>query len=151
MHVVGPNVEWSQNGIAMQAGVDTRISDLTATKSEKHQGICNNVSPVSQCLTLTTRSLLNACRDIGVFWIRMGIYIALSVALGTIHMNIRTSWRDTVSRSGLLMFSMTFLTFMAISGFPSFVEEMRVCHSHSLVDMFWRFSYELCVLCQPPL
>ncbi|KAH8484076.1 hypothetical protein H0E87_028486 [Populus deltoides] len=54
---------------------------------------------ISQCLILTRRSFVNMYRDLGYYW---------------------------SARGSLLMFTASFLTIMAIGGFPSFVEDMKV-------------------------
>ncbi|KAF9663408.1 hypothetical protein SADUNF_Sadunf17G0046700 [Salix dunnii] len=68
---------------------------------------------ISQCLILTRRSFVNMYRDLGYYWLRLAIYIALCSGLGS-------------ARGSLLMFTASFLTIMAIGGFPSFVEDMKV-------------------------
>lgn len=42
------------------------------------------------------------------------------------------------ARGSMLMFVASFLTFMAIGGFPSFVEEMKVSQLHT-------FIYQICI------
>jgi hypothetical protein len=79
-----------------------------------------------QFAVLLQRTLLNSFRDIGVFWLRLGMYVGLCLCLGTIYFNLGKSWNDAASRGGLIFFTVSFLTFMSISGFPSFVDEMRV-------------------------
>uniref|UniRef100_A0A0D9ZAT0 ABC transporter domain-containing protein n=1 Tax=Oryza glumipatula TaxID=40148 RepID=A0A0D9ZAT0_9ORYZ len=59
---------------------------------------------VTKTLVLTRRSFVNMYRDIGYYWLRLAIY----------------------ARSHMLMFIATLLTFMAIGGFPSFVEDMKI-------------------------
>lgn len=106
-------------------------------------------------------------RDIGYYWMRLAVYIAIAFGLGTIYFDIGhsssnyssiqvsfwvmlTMFKDFLitdficllcmylcmfhiiipldqARGSMLMFVASFLTFMAIGGFPSFVEEMKVC------------------------
>ncbi|KAI4296398.1 hypothetical protein L6164_036359 [Bauhinia variegata] len=80
----------------------------------------------TQCLILTRRSFVNMYRDIGYYWLRLLIYSALAVSLGTIFHDLGSSYDSIQARGSLLMFVATFLTFMAIGGFPSFVEDMKV-------------------------
>ena len=89
-------------------------------------GIKNNVNAMYQFITLVHRQLLNAHRDIGVFWLRFVMYLGISLCLGTVYYGLDKTWADTTSRGGCMFFVMSFLTFMAISGFPSFIDEMRV-------------------------
>lgn len=45
-------------------------------------------SSITQCLVLVERSFINMYRDIGYYWLRLGIYIALGFAVGTVFSNI---------------------------------------------------------------
>ncbi|KAE8692027.1 ABC transporter G family member 11 [Hibiscus syriacus] len=80
----------------------------------------------SQCHVLTRRSFINMSRDHGYYWMRLGIYISLSVVLGTVFSGIGTDYGSIQARGSLTMFVVSFLTFMTIGGFPSFIEDMKV-------------------------
>ncbi|KAI3815349.1 hypothetical protein L1987_15014 [Smallanthus sonchifolius] len=80
----------------------------------------------TQCLVLAERSFINMYRDIGYYWLRLGIYIALGFALGTVFYNLGFGFGSLNARISMLMFVSSFLTILAIGGFPSFVEEMKV-------------------------
>jgi hypothetical protein len=51
-----------------------------------------------QCLTLTRRSFVNMSRDIGYYWLRLVIYIVLSLCLGSIYFKLNHSY------SGILVY-----------------------------------------------
>ncbi|KAD3067294.1 hypothetical protein E3N88_35174 [Mikania micrantha] len=80
----------------------------------------------TQTLVLTKRSFINMHRDIGYYWMRLGIYLALCLGLGTLFYNVGSNYGSIEARSSLMMFVASFLTFMTIGGFPSFVEDMKV-------------------------
>ncbi|XP_012480009.1 ABC transporter G family member 1 isoform X1 [Gossypium raimondii] len=80
----------------------------------------------TQCHVLTRRSFTNMSRDLGYYWLRLGIYISLSIVLGSVFSHIGMDNGSIQARGSLMMFVASFLTFMAIGGFPSFVEEMKV-------------------------
>ncbi|KAF5781099.1 putative ABC-2 type transporter [Helianthus annuus] len=65
-------------------------------------------------------------RDLGYYWLRLAIYLALALGLGTLYYNVGSTYTSVEARSSMLMFVASFLTFMAIGGFPSFVEDMKV-------------------------
>jgi hypothetical protein len=48
----------------------------------------NQASFITQCLVLTRRSFVNMYRDLGYYWLRLAIYIALCLCVGTIFFNI---------------------------------------------------------------
>ncbi|CAH1426174.1 unnamed protein product [Lactuca virosa] len=83
-------------------------------------------SSITQCVVLVERSFINMYRDIGYYWLRLGIYIALGFAVGTVFNNIGSGFGSLHARISMLMFVSCFLTILAIGGFPSFVEEMKV-------------------------
>ncbi|KAI5385965.1 ABC transporter G family member 1 isoform X1 [Lathyrus oleraceus] len=89
-------------------------------KKKKHAGFLN------QCLVLTRRSFVNMFRDLGYYWLRLGIYIALAISLATVFNNLDKSYGSIQDRGSFLMFVFSFLTFMTIGGFPSYVEDMKV-------------------------
>ncbi|KAB1226065.1 ABC transporter G family member 11 [Morella rubra] len=86
----------------------------------------SHASFITQCLVLTKRSFVNMYRDLGYYWLRLAIYIALCLCVGTIFYDIGFSYGSIQARGSMLMFVAAFLTFMAIGGFPSFVEDMKV-------------------------
>ncbi|KAG8049909.1 hypothetical protein GUJ93_ZPchr0009g1953 [Zizania palustris] len=81
---------------------------------------------VTQSLVLTKRSFVNMYRDLGYYWLRFAIYIALCLCVGTIYHDVGHSYGSIQARGSMLMFVAAFLTFMAIGGFPSFVEDMKI-------------------------
>ncbi|CAB4283780.1 unnamed protein product [Prunus armeniaca] len=81
---------------------------------------------ITQCMVLTRRSFVNMYRDLGYYWLRLAIYIALCLCIGTIFYDIGSTFGSIQARGAMLMFVAAFLTFMAIGGFPSFVEDMKI-------------------------
>ncbi|XP_060667224.1 ABC transporter G family member 1-like [Ziziphus jujuba] len=86
----------------------------------------NHATFVTQSIVLTKRSFVNMYRDPGYYWLRLAIYLILAFGLGTIYYNISFAFESIQERRSLLTFIASFLTFMSIGGFPSFVEEMKV-------------------------
>lgn len=81
---------------------------------------------ITQSLVLTRRSFVNMYRDLGYYWLRFAIYIALCLCVGTIFHDVGHGYGSIQARGSMLMFIASFLTFMAIGGFPSFVEDMKI-------------------------
>lgn len=81
-----------------------------------------------QLSTLTRRSFVNMCRDVGYYWLRIIIYVIVSVCVGTIYFDVGTSYTAIFARGACGGFITGFMTFMTIGGFPSFIEEMKVKH-----------------------
>ncbi|CAN0878378.1 ABC transporter G family member 1 [Linum grandiflorum] len=83
-------------------------------------------SMMTQSIVLTKRSFVNMYRDLGYYWLRLAVYIALCLCVGTIFYDIGFTFGSIQARGAMLMFVAAFLTFMAIGGFPSFVEDMKI-------------------------
>ncbi|CAN1282209.1 ABC transporter G family member 11 [Linum perenne] len=79
-----------------------------------------------QTFTLTKRSFVNMSRDFGYYWLRLVIYIVVTICIGTIYLNVGTSYNSILARGSCASFVFGFVTFMSIGGFPSFVEDMKV-------------------------
>lgn len=81
-----------------------------------------------QLMILTKRSFLNMTRDWGYYWIRILVYIALSISIGTIFFDVGASraYTDIMSRVNCGGFITGFMTIMAVGGFPSLIEEIKV-------------------------
>ncbi|XP_010030452.2 ABC transporter G family member 1-like [Eucalyptus grandis] len=86
----------------------------------------SQASFITQSIVLTKRSFVNMYRDLGYYWLRLAIYVALCLCVGTIFYDIGSTYGSIQARGSMLMFVAAFLTFMAIGGFPSFVEDMKV-------------------------
>ncbi|WOG96299.1 hypothetical protein DCAR_0415634 [Daucus carota subsp. sativus] len=86
----------------------------------------SQASFLMQAFTLTKRSFVNMSRDFGYYWLRLVIYIVVTVCIGTIYLNVGTSYNSILARGACASFVFGFVTFMSIGGFPSFVEDMKV-------------------------
>lgn len=85
-----------------------------------------------QLLTLTRRSTVNMSRDVGYYWLRIIIYIAVSVCVGTIYFDVGTGYTAILARGACGGFVTGFMTFMSIGGFPSFIEETKIFYRERL-------------------
>uniref|UniRef100_A0A452YI65 ABC transporter domain-containing protein n=1 Tax=Aegilops tauschii subsp. strangulata TaxID=200361 RepID=A0A452YI65_AEGTS len=98
-----------------------------------------------QACTLTKRSFVNMSRDFGYYWLRLVIYIVVTVCIGSIYLNVGTKYNSILARGACASFIFGFVTFMSIGGFPSFVEDMKVCtadvtiRDHLLFDIVKQF------------
>lgn len=99
---------------------DTRDTGGAVVKKE------GQPSFLTQSVVLTKRSFVNMYRDLGYYWLRFAIYVALCLCVGTIYYDVGHSYGSIQARGSMLMFVAAFLTFMAIGGFPSFVEDMKI-------------------------
>ncbi|XAR60361.1 Xenobiotic-transporting ATPase [Bertholletia excelsa] len=82
-----------------------------------------------QLTTLTRRSFVNMSRDVGYYWLRIVMYIAVSISVGSVFFDVGTSYTAILARGACGGFIAGFMTFMSIGGFPSFIEEMKIFYS----------------------
>ncbi|XP_015062891.1 ABC transporter G family member 11-like [Solanum pennellii] len=87
---------------------------------------------ITQSLVLTRRSSVNMFRDLGYYWMRFVSYVILALGLGTIYYNVDLSYRSIEERGLMVAFVVSFMTFMTVGGFPSFVEDMKVFQRENL-------------------
>uniref|UniRef100_A0A0D9XYR3 ABC transporter domain-containing protein n=1 Tax=Leersia perrieri TaxID=77586 RepID=A0A0D9XYR3_9ORYZ len=80
----------------------------------------------SKLIVLTRRSFLNMHRDIGYYWMRLAIYMGIGICIGTIFYQVGYSYSSIQTRCEVIMYTTALLTFMAIGGFPSFIEDIKV-------------------------
>ncbi|KAL5538216.1 hypothetical protein UlMin_043886 [Ulmus minor] len=85
-----------------------------------------------QLSVLTRRSFKNMCRDVGYYWVRIIVYITLSLSVGSIFFDVGTTFSSILARGACAGFIAGFMTFMSIGGFPSFLEEMKVFYKERL-------------------
>ncbi|TYI10348.1 hypothetical protein ES332_A09G135900v1 [Gossypium tomentosum] len=81
---------------------------------------------LTQLSTLKKRSFANMSRDLGYYWLRIAIYVALSICVGSIFFDVGTNYNSILARGACGGFISGFMTFMSIGGFPSFIEELKV-------------------------
>ncbi|KAI3873930.1 hypothetical protein MKW98_001579 [Papaver atlanticum] len=86
----------------------------------------SQASFLTQSFVLTRRSFVNMNRDIGYYWLRLGIYVSLCLCIGMIFYDIVHSFGSIQARGAMLMFVASLLTIMSVGGFPSFVEDMMI-------------------------
>ncbi|KAL0318725.1 UNVERIFIED_CONTAM: ABC transporter G family member 11 [Sesamum angustifolium] len=103
-----------------------KIEEISKIKGTVLDSGGSQASFFMQAFTLTTRSFVNMSRDFGYYWLRLVIYIVVTICIGTIYLNVGTSYNSILARGACASFVFGFVTFMSIGGFPSFVEDMKV-------------------------
>ncbi|EOA30003.1 hypothetical protein CARUB_v10013106mg [Capsella rubella] len=106
------------------------LSNIEGLEMEVIKG--SQASWWKQLRTLTARSFINMCRDIGYYWTRIISYIVVSISVGTIFYDVGYSYTSILARVSCGGFITGFMTFMSIGGFPSFLEEMKVFYKERL-------------------
>nr|GMD04792.1 ABC transporter G family member 11-like [Ipomoea batatas] len=117
----------SYNSSATYKQVQKQVAEMM---SKEENGLMekqrSQSSFLTECSVLSRRSFVNMYRDLGYYWLRFAIYIALGMGLGTVFFDIGSTYNSIHARGSMLMFVTSLLTIMAIGGFPSFVEDMKI-------------------------
>ncbi|KAI3774612.1 hypothetical protein L1987_49171 [Smallanthus sonchifolius] len=122
--------------------IQKEIDTLCAKEGDLIEGKGGlQASFITQCLVLSERSFKNMYRDLGYYWLRLGIYIALGFALGTLFYDIGFEFDSINARVSMILFVSSFLTILAVGGFPSFVEETKVFQCERLNGHYGVGSY----------
>ncbi|KAI6674332.1 hypothetical protein NL676_002238 [Syzygium grande] len=103
-----------------------RVEDMSRVKGTVLDSGGSQASFFMQAFSLTKRSFTNMSRDFGYYWLRLVIYVVVTICIGTIYMNVGTGYSSILARGACASFVFGFVTFMSIGGFPSFVEDMKV-------------------------
>lgn len=74
------------------AAAMSRINEILQMQGTVLEGSGSEASFLKQCSTLTRRSFVNMSRDIGYYWLRLVIYITLSLCLGSIFLHLDFSY-----------------------------------------------------------
>ncbi|XP_008664814.1 ABC transporter G family member 11 isoform X1 [Zea mays] len=112
----------SQHYVSAQQKVD----EMARLKGTVLDSGGSQASFLMQASTLTKRSFVNMSRDFGYYWLRLIIYVVVTICIGTIYFNVGTGYSSILARGACASFIFGFVTFMSIGGFPSFVEDMKV-------------------------
>ncbi|XP_028768168.1 ABC transporter G family member 11 [Neltuma alba] len=103
-----------------------KVDEISKVKGTVLDSGGSQASFFMQAFTLTKRSFINMSRDFGYYWLRLVIYIVVTICIGTIYLNVGTGYNSILARGSCASFVFGFVTFMSIGGFPSFVEDMKV-------------------------
>ncbi|RQO85365.1 hypothetical protein POPTR_001G255900v4 [Populus trichocarpa] len=112
---------------------------VTATLMGSHRkGLVINIRGENQAnwwkqlSTLTKRSFINMWRDLGYYWVRIIVYILLSICVGTMFLDVGKGYTAILAHGACGGFLSGFMTFMSVGGFPSFIEELKVFYKERL-------------------
>ncbi|KAJ9552925.1 hypothetical protein OSB04_016970 [Centaurea solstitialis] len=101
-----------------------RTSQYCYAANEKKERCWNRaaVRRVSLCNRLCDETVFRQ----HVKGLRLVIYVLVTVCIGTIYLNVGTSYNSILARGACASFVFGFVTFMSIGGFPSFVEQYDI-------------------------
>jgi ABC-type multidrug transport system ATPase subunit len=81
---------------------------------------------IRKVLAVLNRSWIKSYRDILVYWVRFGMYMGLSIMMGTVWLRLSPAQSDIQAYANCILFGSTFMSFMAVVYVPAFVEDRLV-------------------------
>lgn len=78
----------------LQAAIEKQVAEYEAHPGPPHGGTRGRASGRRQFAVLLHRMLLVNMRDIGVFWLRLALYVTLSFCVGSVHFRLGTTWTE---------------------------------------------------------
>ncbi|KAI9324010.1 P-loop containing nucleoside triphosphate hydrolase protein [Obelidium mucronatum] len=104
-----------------------RISNfITFWNSSAERGIYIHTSLLGHVLILTRRNFSNAIKNILLFWVRMALYVAMAVLMGTTWWQLDLTQNSVQPRFMAVFLSVGFLAFMSAAGIPAILEDRQV-------------------------
>ncbi|XP_047318878.1 ABC transporter G family member 12-like [Impatiens glandulifera] len=112
----------------------SRIHEVTQNMKGNSMKMANGSEArwINQLWTLTKRSSVNMSRDFGYYWLRVAVYIVVSICVGTVFFNIGNSYTALLARGSCGGFLSGFMIMLSIGGFPSFIEEMKIFYKERM-------------------
>lgn len=110
----------------------------------------SQASFLMQAFTLTIRSFVNMSRDFGYYWLRLVIYLVVTVCIGTIYFNVGTSYSAILVMLVLIplfhttrgcLILINFVLYTGEGGMRLFRVWLRDLHVHRWIS-FIRGRYE---------
>ncbi|KAL8150951.1 hypothetical protein V2J09_020759 [Rumex salicifolius] len=115
------------------ASVETVILKLTEKEGPllKSKGKAGSATRV---MVLTWRSLLIMSREWKYFWIRLVLYMFLTLCIGTVFSGLGHSLSSVVTRVAAIFVFVSFTSLLSISGVPAHIKEIKICVSEESND-----------------
>lgn len=118
-------LEATYKSSADSTAVETMIVKLTEKEgpSLKSKG---KASDATRIAVLTWRSLLIMSREWKYFWIRLFLYMLLTLSVGTIVSNIGHSLSSVMVRISAIFAFVSFTSLLSIAGLPAHIKELKI-------------------------
>ncbi|TYI80842.1 hypothetical protein E1A91_D05G114200v1 [Gossypium mustelinum] len=135
-------LEATYKSSADAAAVETMILRLTEKEGPllKSKGKASNATRIA---VLTWRSLLIMSREFKYYWLRLILYMLLTLCIGTIFSGLGHSLSSVVTRVAAIFVFVSFTSLLSIAGVPVLMKEIKIYaseesnqHSGALAFLF---------------
>ncbi|KAJ6708354.1 ABC TRANSPORTER G FAMILY MEMBER 11 [Salix viminalis] len=118
-------LEATYKSSADAAAVETMILRLTEREGPllKSKGKAGNATRVA---VLTWRSLLVMSREWKYYWLRLILYMLLTLCIGTVFSGLRHSLSSVVTRVAAIFVFVSFTSLLSIAGVPALLKEIKI-------------------------
>ncbi|XP_052196405.1 ABC transporter G family member 3 [Diospyros lotus] len=118
-------LEATYKSSADAAAVETMIIRLTEKEgpSLKSKGKASNATRIA---VLTWRSLLIMSREWKYYWLRLILYMLLTVCIGTVFSGLGHSLSSVVTRVAAIFVFVSFSSLLSIAGVPAQMKEIKI-------------------------
>jgi len=101
-------------------------------------------SLVYQTWVLLTRIWVNSYRDLGIYWVRVVMYLMMALLLGSNYSYLANTEQVRIQdRISVLFFSVAFLCFMSVAAIPAFIQERLIFERERASGTYRVSSYVL--------
>ncbi|KAJ7981037.1 ABC transporter G family member 3 [Quillaja saponaria] len=118
-------LEATYKSSADAAAVETMILRLTEKEGPvlKSKGKAGNATRIA---VLTWRSLLVMSREWKYYWLRLILYMLLTLCIGTVFSGLGHSLSSVVTRVAAIFVFVSFCSLLSIAGIPALVKEIKI-------------------------
>ncbi|KAJ6792570.1 ABC transporter G family member 3 [Iris pallida] len=118
-------LEATYKSSADSAAVESIIMRLTEKEGPRLKSK-GKASSATRIAVLTWRSLLVMSREWKYFWIRLVLYVLLTLSVGTIFYRIGHSLSSVMVRISAIFAFVSFISLLSIAGLPAHVKQIKV-------------------------
>lgn len=118
-------LEATYKSSADSAAVESMIVKLI-DKEGAHLKSKGRASNATRIAVLTWRSLIIMSREWKYFWIRLILYMILTLSIGTIFLNIGHSLSSVMVRVAAIFVFVSFISLLSIAGLPAHIKEIKI-------------------------
>ncbi|KAF2269694.1 ATP-binding cassette transporter-like protein [Lojkania enalia] len=94
-------------------------------------------------LTLIHRSFIKSYRDFIAYGIRIAMYLALAIMMGTVWLRLAPTQTNIVAFTNSIFFGGAFMSFMAVAYIPAFLEDLHLYQKERLNGLYGPTSFLL--------
>ncbi|KAF2729433.1 putative ABC transporter [Polyplosphaeria fusca] len=141
LHTIQDAYEKSAASRASKASSTHDTAKPTAISTDTAVQVGAN--PLLIPLTLIHRSFIKSHRDFIAYGIRILMYVALAIMMGTVWLRLSTHQSHINAFTNAIFFGGAFMSFMAVAYIPSFLEDLSLYHKERQNGLYGPLAFQL--------